>query len=91
MIEEYKLVLTHYLVDKTTGERIKLDEPLCIEHVFDRTHCGSPILLNRMFDEMKAYALARAEGKITTLGEAIESLNEKIKEVLHGENHNGRN
>lgn len=61
MIEAYKIVLTHYAVDITTGEHIKLDEPLCIEQVFDRTYGGSPILLNRMFDELKAYALARAE------------------------------
>ncbi len=61
MVEEYRLVLTHYAVDKTTGERIKLDDPLCIEQVFDRRYCGSPILLNRMFDELKTYALARAE------------------------------
>ncbi len=63
MIEEYRLVLTHYAVDTTTGERINLDEPLCIEQVFDRRYCGSPILLNRMFDELKVYALERAERK----------------------------
>ena len=61
MIEAYRLVLTHYMVDKTTGEHIKLDDPLCIEHVYDREYCGSPILLNRMFDELKTYALARVE------------------------------
>ena len=61
MIEEYKLVLTHYAVNMTTGERIKLDEPLCIEQVFDRTYGGSPILLNHMFDELKSYALAKLE------------------------------
>ena len=61
MIEAYRIVLTHYIVDKTTGERIKLDEPLYIEQVFDRTYGGSPILLNRMFDELKAFALTRLE------------------------------
>lgn len=62
MIETYRIVLTHYIVDKTTGERIKLDEPICVEYVIDRTYGSGPILLNRMFDELKAYALARAEG-----------------------------
>lgn len=62
MTEEYKIVLTHYMIDTTTGERINLDEPICIKQVFDRRYCGSPILLNRMFDELKAYALAREEG-----------------------------
>ena len=61
MIETYKLVLMHYAVDETTGDHIKLDEPLCIKNVFDRKYCGSPILLNRMFDELKTYALARVE------------------------------
>ncbi len=61
MLEAYRMVLTHYAVDRETGERFKLDEPICIEQVFDRTYGGSPILLNRMFDELKAYALARAE------------------------------
>ena len=60
MIEAYRIVLTHYIVDET-GERINLDEPLCIEQVFDRTYDGSPILLNRMFDELKAFALSRVE------------------------------
>lgn len=63
MIEQYRLVLTHYAVDTETGKHIKLDEPFCIEQVFDRRYCGSPILLNRMFDQLKAYALERAEKK----------------------------
>ena len=61
ILEAYKIVLTHYAVNEVTGEHIKLDEPICIEQVFDRIYSGSPILLNRMFDELKAYALARAE------------------------------
>ena len=61
MIEEYKLVLTHYMIDETTGSHITLDEPFCIRHVVDRRFCGSPILLNRMFDELKAYALSKME------------------------------
>ena len=62
MLETYRLILTHYMVDKTSGTSIKLDEPLCIEQVFDRTYySGGPILLNRMFDELKAYALERVE------------------------------
>ena len=61
MLETYRLVLTHYMVDKTSGTSIKLDEPLCIEQVFDRTYYSGPILLNRMFDELKAYALERVE------------------------------
>ena len=62
MIETYRLVLTHHMVDKETGERIKLDEPICTEYVIDHTYGGVPILLNRMFDELKAYTLSRVEG-----------------------------
>lgn len=60
MLEVYKLVLTHDMIDEETFEKTKLDEPLCIEHVFDRQYGGIPILLNRMFDELKAYALEYA-------------------------------
>lgn len=62
MIETYRLVLTHHMVDKETGERIKLDEPICTEYVIDHTYGGVPILLNRMFDELKSYALSRMDG-----------------------------
>lgn len=61
MFEKYRLVLTHYAVNSVTGENIKLDEPICIEQVFDRRYGGSPILINRLFDELKAYTLARVE------------------------------
>lgn len=61
MFEAYRLVLTHYMINEASGEHFKLDEPLCTEQVFDRRYGGSPILLNRMFDELKAYALERVE------------------------------
>lgn len=61
MMEEYRLVLTHCAVNEVTGERFRLDEPICIAQVFDRRYGGSPIILNRMLDEMKAFALAKME------------------------------
>ena len=61
MMEEYRLVLTHCAVDEETGERFRLDEPICVAQVFDRRYGGSPIILNRMLDEMKAFALAKME------------------------------
>ena len=57
MTEVYMLTLTRYAVNSETGERIRLDEPLCLSYLSD----GSPISLNRMFDEMKAYAIEKAE------------------------------
>ena len=59
MFEAYRLALTHYAVDKTTGEKFSLDDPIAIEQVFDRRWGGSPIILNRMLDEMKSYVLAK--------------------------------
>lgn len=57
--EGYRIELTHYIVDIETGKRIKLDEPIVVEQVFDRTHGGSPIILNRMFAELEKYLLER--------------------------------
>lgn len=64
MIEAYRLVLTHYAVDKETGERIRLDLPISIEQIFERQDCenvGIPIILNKMLDEMKTYILLKAD------------------------------
>lgn len=61
MSEEYRLVLTHYAVNEVTLERFRLDEPICVAQVFDRRYGGTPIILNRMFDEMKAFVLKKME------------------------------
>ena len=64
MIEAYRLVLTHYAVNEGTGERIRLDLPISVEQIFDRKyweHGGTPIVLNKMFDEMKTYILLKAD------------------------------
>lgn len=64
MFEAYRLTLTHYAVNKTTGEKISLDDPIAIEQMFDRRYGGSPIILNQMLDEMKSYVLAKM-GEVT--------------------------
>lgn len=61
MFEAYRLTLTHYAVDIATGEKFRLDAPIAIEQVFDRRYGGSPIILNRMLDEMKSYVLANMD------------------------------
>lgn len=63
MFEAYRLTLTHYAIDEITGERFKLDDPITIGQVFDRRYDGSPIILNRMLDEMKSYVLAKMDGE----------------------------
>lgn len=58
MMEEYRLVLTHYVVDEVTGERFRPEKPIVVTQAFDRRYGGSPIILNRMCDEMKEFVLA---------------------------------
>lgn len=61
MFEAYRLTLSHYAADEKTGEKFNLDDPICIEQIFDRTFGGSPIILNRMLDEMKRMVLAKMD------------------------------
>lgn len=61
MKEIYRLVLTHYVFDEDTEELIRLEEPICVEQVYDRRYGGSPIILNRMCDEMKHYILDKVD------------------------------
>lgn len=63
MFECYELVLQHYMLDKESGERFRIEEPIGITQVFDRRYGGSPIIINRMFDEMKSHVLARMDGE----------------------------
>lgn len=59
MVQEvYKITLTHYIQDEE-GEKCELEEPIVCQHIWDRTFCGHEIILNKMFDSMKAYVLER--------------------------------
>ena len=79
MIEAYKLVLTHYAVNEGTGERIRLEEPICVEQIYDRRYGGSPIILNRMCDEMKHYILDKVDEKRTIMMNDDKSILADIK------------
>ena len=61
MKEIYRLTLTHYVFDEDTEKRIRLEEPICVEQIYDRRYGGSPIILNRMCDEMKHYILNKVD------------------------------
>ena len=63
MFECYELVLKHYVVNKESGERFQLEEPIAVTQAFDRRYGGSPIIIQGMFDEMKHYVLARMDGE----------------------------
>ena len=54
--EVYRLTLTHYMLLEN-GEKVKLDEPIIIQNVACHGFGNIPFLLNRMFDELKVYAL----------------------------------
>lgn len=61
MLEAYRLTLSHYAVSEDMSEKFKLDDPVVIEQVFDRRFGGSPVVLNRMLDEMKAFVLKKMD------------------------------
>lgn len=54
--EVYRLTLTHYML-LDDGVKLKLDDPIIIQNVACHGFGNVGTLLNRMFDEMKTYAL----------------------------------
>lgn len=58
MFEQYTLILKHEAI--VDGEKIQMDEPLVLTHMFDRRFVGSSILLNEMMDRFKAEVLRRS-------------------------------
>ena len=64
MFECYELVLQHYMLNKESGERLRIEEPIAVMQIFDRRYGGKPIVINQMFDEMKSHVLARMDGEI---------------------------
>ena len=58
MNEEYRIIFQHYFVTDS-GERFKVDEPIIVEQIFTRNIGGSPIIINRLFDEAKHYTLMK--------------------------------
>ena len=57
MHEEYRLTLTHYMVDDKGG-KVPIDDPIIVRQVFQGTGTmESRILVNLMLDEMKRYVL----------------------------------
>lgn len=58
MQEAYRLVLQHYIV-ADDGDRLRIDEPIVVEQIFDRTYGCTPVVINRLFDEMKHFTLMK--------------------------------
>ena len=64
MVQEvYKIIVTHYMQDEN-GEKYELEEPIACQYICDRAYGGSGVILNRMFDETKAFALRRAKNDL---------------------------
>jgi len=56
--EIYRLTLSHYI--ESEEERIRIEEPLVIQMIFDRQYTPTPVCLNRMLDKMRDEVLKRA-------------------------------
>ena len=61
MYETYALRLDHYM-EAESGERCRLEEPLVVKMVIDKTARPFPVCLNRMLDMMRNEVLKRAGG-----------------------------
>lgn len=59
MIEQYTLILKHEVVTDD-GERIQLDPPLALSHVFDRSIVGTPVVLDEMMYHFTKEVMRRA-------------------------------
>ena len=55
--ETYTLILKHCFEEN--GEIVQIEDPLVVKYCTDRMIGSVPILINRMFDEMKHEALKR--------------------------------
>lgn len=58
MQEVYRLVLQHYFV-ADDGDRLRIDEPIVVKQIFDRRNGCTPIVINRLFDELKRFTLLK--------------------------------
>lgn len=57
MHEEYRLTLTHYMVDEKGG-KFPIDDPIVVRQIFQGSGTMySMMLVNSMLDEMKRYVL----------------------------------
>jgi len=63
MFECYEIVLKHYVVNRESGEKFLIEEPIGVQQAFDRNYGGTPIIISRMLDEAKAYILAKMDGE----------------------------
>ena len=56
--EIYRLTLSHFL--ESEEERIRIEEPLVVQMIFDRQYTSTAVCLNRMLDRMRDEVLKRA-------------------------------
>ena len=54
IMEQYKLVLTHEMIDSENGTHHQIEEPYVLTYAVERTRRGGDaIFLNYMFDRFK--------------------------------------
>lgn len=59
MIEQYTLILKHEAVMED-GEKIQLDDPLVLSHIFDRRLDGTTVVLDEMMYRFTKEVIRRA-------------------------------
>ena len=62
IMEQYKLILTHEMIDSENGTHHQIEEPYVLTYVVERTRGGgNAIFLNYMMDRFK-YELLKMRG-----------------------------
>ncbi len=60
IFEGYSLVLEHFIVDTKKGERVRIEEPLCVQNLCALSNGSSAYALNEVLERMKQEVLKRA-------------------------------
>ena len=58
--EQYRLTLEHFIVD-TNGNKHKLEEPLFVNVIYDRTFGPAPYVINQMLDQLRYAVIERID------------------------------
>lgn len=60
IFECYSLVLEHVIIDTEKNERVRIEEPLCVQYLCDLLNGSSAYALNEVLERMKQEVLKRA-------------------------------
>jgi len=70
VFEGYKITLEHFMVDTTSGERVRLEQPLYGQNIFvAQTQSQKVYALNEAFERMRQEALNRMHDTLDEVNE----------------------